>query len=141
MANRINKIWIGSFELTYANKAEIEPEINTEVIKTFSGNITDGDDQPSWKVSIDTIRYNGTVKGYIKLRQKMYQMMQKADTIKIRETSKLPSENMTVTEIFYNCILDDKKMTFDPETRTIENFSFVATKMKEWVNGNEIKVN
>jgi hypothetical protein len=141
MASKSKRIWLDGIELTYANKAEAEPEIKTDVIKTFSGNITDGDDKPSWKVSIDTIRYNGTVKGYVEIREKIYEMMRNPATIKIKEVSTLPSETLTVSELFYNCILDNKKVTFDVETRTIENLSFVATKKREWINGTEIKVN
>lgn len=134
------RLYLGTLELTYANKAETEPEIETDVIKTFSGNITDGDESPSWKISIDQVRYAGTVKEFTNVRKKIYQMMKTADTVKIRETSNLPSESLTVTEVFYGCILDNKKVTFDVESRTIENLSFVATKKREWINGEEIPI-
>ena len=133
-------IYLGTLELGYANKAESEPEIETDVIKTFSGNITDGDENPSWKVSIDTVRYAGTVKEFINVRKKIYEMMKTPDTVKIVETSSLPSETLKDEEVFYNCILDNKKVTFDVDTRTIENLSFVATKKREWINGTEIPV-
>lgn len=134
------RLYLGTLELTYANKAETEPEIETDVIKTFSGNITDGDESPSWKISIDHVRYAGTVKEFTNVRKKIYQMMKTADTVKIKETSNLPSESLTVTEVFYGCILDNKKVTFDVESRTIENLSFVATKKREWINGEEIPI-
>ena len=134
------RLYLGTLELTYANKAETEPEIETDVIKTFSGNITDGDESPSWKISIDHVRYAGTVKEFTKVRKKIYAMMKTADTVKIKETSNLPSESLTVTEVFYGCILDNKKVTFDVESRTIENLSFVATKKREWINGEEIPI-
>lgn len=134
------RLYLGTLELTYANKAETEPEIETDVIKTFSGNITDGDESPSWKISIDQVRYAGTVKEFTNVRKKVYDMMKNADTVKIRETSNLPSESLTVTEVFYGCILDNKKVTFDVESRTIENLSFVATKKREWINGEEIPI-
>ena len=134
------RLYLGTLELTYANKAETEPEIETDVIKTFSGNITDGDESPSWKISIDQVRYAGTVKEFTNVRKKIYQMMKTADTVKITETSNLPSESLTVTEVFYGCILDNKKVTFDVESRTIENLSFVATKKREWINGEEIPI-
>ena len=134
------KLFIGTLELTYANKAETEPEIETNVIKTFSGNISDGDDNPSWKISIDTVRYAGTVEEFRNLRKKLYSMMKNPDTVKITETSKLPSEKLTVTEVFYNCLLDNKKITYDVETRTISNLSFVGTKKREWIGGKEVPI-
>lgn len=128
-------IWLGSLELTYANKAETEPEIETDVIKTFSGNITDGDDKPSWKISVDKVRYSGTVDEFIKIRKKVYDMMKNSDSVKIVELSNIGSgEEVNVREVYYNCIVDNKKVSFDVETRTVENLSFVATGKREWVN-------
>ena len=135
------KLWIGVTELTYANKAETEPEFETDVIKTFSGNITDGDDSPSWKVSIDQVRYAGTVEKFVELRKKVYSMMHTPNMIKIQEVSQIGNkETLDIIEIYYNAILDNQKVTFDVETRTIENLSFVATYKKEWINGTEIEI-
>ena len=135
------KLWLGTLELTYANKAETEPEIETDVVKTFSGNITDGDENPSWKISIDHVRYAGSVKEFVDVRKKVYQMMKTPDTVKIQENSKIANkETLNIDEIFYGCILDNKKVTFDVESRTIENLSFVATKKREWINDEEIPI-
>lgn len=135
------KLWLGTLELTYANKAETEPEIETDVVKTFSGNITDGDENPSWKISIDQVRYAGSVKEFVNVRKKVYQMMKTPDTVTIQENSKIANkETLRIDEIFYGCILDNKKVTFDVETRTIENLSFVATKKREWINDEEIPI-
>lgn len=135
------KLWLGTLELTYANKAETEPEIETDVVKTFSGNITDGDENPSWKISIDQVRYAGSVKEFVNVRKKVYQMMKTPDTVTIQENSKIANkETLSIGEIFYGCILDNKKVTFDVESRTIENLSFVATKKREWINGEEIPI-
>lgn len=135
------KLWLGTLELTYANKAETEPEIETDVVKTFSGNITDGDENPSWKISIDQVRYAGSVKEFVNVRKKVYQMMKTPDTVTIQENSKIANkETLRIDEIFYGSILDNKKVTFDVETRTIENLSFVATKKREWINDEEIPI-
>lgn len=130
------KIWLGSLELTYANKAETEPEIETDVIKTFSGNITDGDDKPSWKISVDKVRYSGTPEEFIKVRKKIYDMMKNPGEVNLIEWSNMGNgQQVKVSELYYNCIVDSKKVTFDVETRTVENISFVATGKREWVNG------
>lgn len=129
-------LFLGSLELTYANKTETEPEIETDVIKTFSGNITDGDDKPSWKLSIDRVLYAGTVEEFRKVRAKIYDMISHPDTVQLKESSMIKSgETLNVVESYYNCIIDNKKVTFDVETRTVENLSFVSTGKREWING------
>lgn len=140
MSSSTKRIFLGNYELEYANKAETESDSKTDTIKTFSGNITDGDDKPSWKVTFDVVRYAGTVADFIELRKQINRMAKTGDTIKIVEESSLPGETLKTEEIYYGSVTDSRKVTYDVETRTIENFGFVAADKREWVNGEEVSV-
>ena len=136
MAKQV-EIYLGTLKLGYANKAEVKPETQTSDVATFDGVITDGEKNISWTISIDQVRY-GKVKDYITIQKKLHKMFTVPDSVKIVETSQTVDGTIKVTDQVYNCLVDDKNYSIDPESRTIESLSFKGGKLKKWINGEEI---
>jgi len=140
MARRVI-YFIGSTYIGYGQKGELSPDISNDTLPTFDGPIPDIGVPPSWELTLDRIRYAGNVKDFIAVEQLVYSMLKTPQNVKI--INKVPlanGETAKVTEILYNATLTDKKASFDAETRTVENLAFKGTKVRKWVNGEEIPI-
>ena len=131
------EIYFNDLFVGYGNKAEVSPETSNSEVKTFTGVITDGNAEIAWNVNIDKIRY-GKIKDYVKIEKLVHQMFTQPGSIKIIERTKTVDGVLEVKQQVYNCIVSDKKYTLDPESRTVESLAFKGSKMREWVNGEEI---
>lgn len=131
------EIYLGTLRLGYANKADVKPSTQTSEVTTFDGVITDGEKNISWEISIDQVRY-GKIKDYIAIQKKLHQMFTIPDSVKIVETSETVDGTIKVTDQVYNCLVDDKNYSIDPESRTVESLTFKGSKLKKWINGEEI---
>ena len=131
------EIYFNDTFVGYGNKADVKPETSNSEVKTFTGVITDGSSEIPWEVSIDKIRY-GKIKDYVKIEKILHKMFTVPGTITIIERTKTVDGILTVKQIIYNCIVSDKSYSLDPEARTVESLTFKGSKMKEWVNGEEI---
>lgn len=81
------------------------------------------------------------MKEFIAVEQVIYNTLKTPENLKIVDTVTLESgETAKVTEILYSASLTDKKASFDAETRTVENLAFKGTKVRKWVNGQEITI-
>ena len=139
MAKKRVYYYIEDVYIGYGTKGELSPDITNDVIPTFDGPVSDIGVDPSWELTIDRLRYAGTLKEFITIEQLIYSMLRTPKNLKIVDEITLESkETAKVTEILYNATLTDKKATFDPETRTAENLAFKGTKVRKWVSGKEI---
>ena len=141
MATRRVEYYIGSTYIGYGQKGELSPDISNDTISTFDGPVSDIGVPPSWEITLDRLKYAGTVKEFIAVEQVIYNTLKTPQNLKIVDSVTLESgETAKVTEILYSAALTDKKASFDAETRTVENLAFKGTKVRKWVNGKEITI-
>ena len=132
------KIMISNKRVGYANKVEVSPNItNAEPVATFDGGVPNGNDEVTWSVTIDKLRY-GKITDYLNMEKLLLSMLKTPYTITITEDVTAIDGTMTVQTKVYKAVLTDKKYTIDAESNTVENLSFTGASMKEFVNGEEI---
>lgn len=130
-------IWINDVPIGYATSAKVSPETNTQDTKTFDGVITDGTAEVSWTVEFDKVRYGG-ISNYVAIEKLLHKSFSTPMTIQVMEEVQTKEGALKVEQFIYNCILDNKEYSLDPEERTVESLSFKGSKMKELINGEEI---
>jgi hypothetical protein len=130
-------VWINDTAVGYCTSAKVSPETNTTETKTFDGVITDGTSEVSWTVEFDKVRYGG-ISDYVAIEKLLHKMFTTPMPIKIMELAQTKEGEIRVTQIIYNCIVDNKEYSIDAEDRTVESLSFKGSKMREWVNSEEI---
>ena len=141
MAGKRVQYYIESTYIGYGQKGELSPDISNDTLPTFDGPIPDIGVPPSWELTLDRIKYAGSVKEFIAVEQLVYSMLKTPRNVKVVDEIVLENgETAKVTEILYNASLTDKKASFDAETRTVEHLAFKGTKVRKWVNGQEIKI-
>ena len=141
MATRRVEYYIGSTYIGYGQKGELSPDISNDTLRTFDGPVSDIGVPPSWKLTLDRLKYAGNVKEFIAIEQVIYNTLKTPQNLKIVDMVTLESgETAKVTEILYSATLTDKKASFDAETRTVENLAFKGTKVRKWVNSTEITI-
>lgn len=138
MAKRLD-MYIGSTLIGYTQKADINEELSNDTLPTFSGPVPDMGADPTYEVSCDLLRYEGTLESFLKVKQVIRSTKDTPQNIKIVEQVVFASkETAKVTQLVYNCSLTSNKLSFDPETRTVSNLTWKGTKLKEYANGKEI---
>ena len=130
-------VWVNDVAIGYATSAKVSPETNTTETKTFDGVITDGTPDVSWTVEFEKIRYGG-ISNYVALEKLLHKSFSTPVTVRIYESVQTKEGKLNISQFIYNCILENKEYTIDPEERTVESLSFKGSKMKELVNGEEI---
>ena len=141
MVTRRVEYYVGSTYIGYGQKGELSPDISNDTIPTFDGPVADIGVPPSWELTLDRLKYAGTVQEFIAIEQTIYNTLKTPQNLKIVDKVTLESgETAKVTEILYSAVLTDKKASFDAETRTVENLAFKGTKVRKWVNGTEVKI-
>lgn len=140
MAKRV-EYYIEDIYIGYGTKGELSPDLSNDTIPTFDGPVSEVGVPPSWGLTLDRLKYAGTVAEFMAIETIIYSTISTPKNIKIVDRVKLESgETAKVTEILYGANLTDKKANFDAEARTAENLAFKGTKVRKWVNGKEIKI-
>ena len=130
-------VWINDTPVGYCTSAKVSPETNTQETKTFDGVLTDGTSEVSWTVEFEKIRYGG-ISDYVTIEKMVHKMFTTPMPVKVMERVQTKEGELRVTQVIFNCIVDNKEYEIDPEERTVESLSFKGSKMREWVNGEEI---
>ena len=130
-------VYINNVGIGYCTSAKVSPETKTQETPTFDGVITDGTADVPWTVEFEKVRYGG-VSNYITVEKLLHKSFSNPVTIQITELVQTKEGQLKVSQIIYNCILDGKEYSIDPEERTVESLTFKGSKMKEWVNDEEI---
>lgn len=121
----------------YCTSAKVSPETKTQETPTFDGVLTEGTSEVSWTVEFEKIRYGG-ISSYIEIEKLLHKSFSTPMPIQITENVRTKEGQLQVSTIIYNCILDNKEYSLDPEEMTVESLSFKGSKMKELINGEEI---
>lgn len=139
MAKRLY-FYVGTVLIGYTQKAEVSEELTNDTLPTFSGPVPDQGADPTYEVSCDVLRYEGTLEGFLKVKQIIRSTKDTPQPIKIVEKSTFASkETAKITQIIQNCSLTSNKLSFDAETRTVSNLTWKGTKLREYINDKEIK--
>lgn len=139
MAKRLD-FYIGTQLIGYTQKADVNEELTNDTLPTFSGPVPDSGADPTYEVSCDVLRYEGTLAGFLKVKQIIRSTKNTPQPIKIVEQVTFASkETAKISQTVEECSLTSNKVNFDAETRTVSNLTWKGTNLKEFVNDKEIK--
>ena len=139
MAKRLY-FYIGTTLLGFTQKAEVNEELTNDTLPTFNGPVPDQGADPTYEVSCDLLRYEGTLEGFLKIKQVIRSTKDTPQTIKIVERITFASkETAQIAQTVQDCTLTSNKLSFDAETKTVSNLTWKGTKLKEYIEGKEIK--
>lgn len=137
MAKRI-AVYLGTLELGFTKKAEVNEELSNDTIQTFDGPVPDYGADPTYEVTCDTLWYAGKLDDFLAVKKAIRRMKNTPVDVKLVENVTFASgETAKITQTIQNCTLSSNKITFDAETRTVSNFSFKGTNLKEFSNDKE----
>ena len=131
------EVYIGDLRVGHGTNVKVSPDQSSTVeeTKTFDEVITDGSNILSWKITMDKLRY-GTIQEYQDCEKMLYSMFDTPQNVKVvNRTRTTDGKIMKVTQVVYNCLVDNKDYESKPAERITENLSFKGGKMKEWVDG------
>ena len=135
MAKRLD-FYIGTTHLGYTQKADVNEELSNDTLSTFSGPVPDIGADPSYEVSCDLLRYEGTLEGFLNVKKIIRSTKNTPTSLKIVEKVTFASgETANITQVVQNCTLTSNKTNYDAETRTVSNLSWKGTKLNEYSNG------
>ncbi|MBR3213164.1 MAG: hypothetical protein IKF79_01495 [Methanosphaera sp.] len=121
------EIIIDGKRMLWGTSAKASPETSTNTTQTFDGAITQGAGNIPWTIELEKVRYDNMI-GHRKLSEKLDKMLTKPAMVTIRERVKTASEEYTIVDNFYNCILEGNDYELKPDENTGENIKFKAAK-------------
>lgn len=123
------EVYIGNLKIMYGTNVKVSSETNISTTATFDGVLTDGTDKIPYSISMDRLRY-GSQTSYMELYQKLDEMLNVSDTVKIEETVHTPTESFKIVDYIYNCLVDGNDYEINADERTVENLSFKGSPKK-----------
>ena len=110
----------------YGTSIKASTETNVSTTQTFDGAITQGMDKVAWSLELSKVRYDDS-QSYKELHQILDDMLVNPKMVTIRETVHTDTENFTIVDNFFGCILEGNDYEIKPDDHTAESIKFKAS--------------
>ena len=139
MADKRVRLAVGSLRLNLlrATSAEVEEQLDSDVVKTFDEPVTTPSSEGGYNINISALEAR-SLEEFKRLKKIIKQLKTKKGTLSLFETVRHKKGDFEVEYHFSDVTLTSNKVSYDAEDLTARDLSFNAAVMRELVDNEEI---